>query len=162
MAPAIWVHTAALRKVPQWLACPLQLEVQNDTDLGSFPNILGRHSDGQPQWLNLVRHSDGIRRCIAVQPNYLCGQASQLKPLALKNWRGKNRAKENAEGKTSHPWKGRTSFAVQCFRLSYSDWLSISRLFLPIHNSVGRRNMLHQVPSTNWVNTITSTTCQKM
>ncbi len=158
----MWMHTAALRKVPQWRACPLQLEVQNDTDLGSFPNILGRHSDGPSQWLNLGRHSDGIRLCIAAQPNYLCGQAPQLKPLALKTWRGKNRAKENAGDKTSHPWKGRASFAIQCFRLSFSDWLSISGIFLPIHNSVGRRNMSHQVPSTDRVNTITSTTSQKM
>ncbi len=33
LEPAMWRHTAALRKVP----CPLQLEVQNDSDLGASP-----------------------------------------------------------------------------------------------------------------------------
>ena len=31
------------------------------------------------------------------------------------------RVQENAEDTTSHSWNGRTPFAVQCFRLSYSD-----------------------------------------
>ena len=33
----------------------------------------------------------------------------------------KTRVQENAEDTTSHPWIGRTPFAVQFFRLSYSD-----------------------------------------
>ena len=33
----------------------------------------------------------------------------------------KTRVQENAEDTTSHSWNGRTPFAVQCFRLSYSD-----------------------------------------
>ena len=50
----------------------------------------------------------------------------------------KTRVQENT---TSHSWNGRTPFAVQCFRLSYSDWLSVSRIVLPLHKSFGRRNM---------------------
>ena len=53
----------------------------------------------------------------------------------------KTRVQENAEDTTSHSWNGRTPFAVQCFRLSYSDWLSVSRIVLPLHKSFGRRNM---------------------
>ena len=53
----------------------------------------------------------------------------------------KTRVQENAEDTTSHSWDGRTHFAVQCFRLSYSDWLSVSRIVLPLHKSLGRRNM---------------------
>ncbi len=62
---------------------------------------------------------------------------------------------------TSHPWKGRTCFAIQCFRLLCSDWLSIFRIFLRIHSSVDVA-----ICSINWsripVNTITSTTRQKL
>ena len=53
----------------------------------------------------------------------------------------KTRVQENAEDTTSHSWNSRTPFAVQCFRLSYSDWLSVSRIVLPLHKSLGRRNM---------------------
>ena len=53
----------------------------------------------------------------------------------------KTRVQENAEDTTSHSWNGRTPFAVQCFLLSYSDWLSVSRIVLPLHKSLGRRNM---------------------
>ncbi len=42
---------------------------------------------------------------------------------------------------SSHSWKGMTCFAVQCFGLLYSDWLSILRRFLPIHSSLGRRRL---------------------
>ncbi len=73
---------------------------------------------------------------------------SQLKLLAqkkLKSWI----VQENVQGSTSHTWKGMTFCAVQCFRLSYSDWCSTFRIFLPIHKSVGRCNMSHQVWSTD-------------
>jgi hypothetical protein len=40
-----------------------------------------------------------------------------------------------------------TFYAGQCFRLSYLR--STFRIFLPIHKSVGRRNMSHQVSSTD-------------
>ena len=53
----------------------------------------------------------------------------------------KTRVQENAEDTTSHSWNSRTPFAVQCFGLSYSDWLSVSRIVLPLHKSLGRRNM---------------------
>ena len=39
-----------------------------------------------------------------------------------------------------HHWKGRTYFAVQCFWLLFSFWLSISRIFLQIHKSVGQQS----------------------
>jgi hypothetical protein len=45
----------------------------------------------------------------------------------------------------SHPWKGKICFAVQCFGLLYSNSLSIFKIFLPIHSSVGCRNLLHQL-----------------
>ena len=48
---------------------------------------------------------------------------------------------DEVQGFTSHPWKGIPFYAVQCFRLSYYDWLSTFRILLPIINSVGRRNM---------------------
>ena len=62
-----------------------------------------------------------------------------IKPLAkkLKGWI----VQDEVQGFTSHPWKGIPFYAVQCFRLSYYDWLSTFRILLPIINSVGRRNM---------------------
>ena len=58
---------------------------------------------------------------------------------------------------TCHHWKGRTYFAVQCFWLLFSFWLSISRIFLQIHKSVGHSNLSHQLIA----NSITSTTRQQ-
>ena len=46
-------------------------------------------------------------------------------------------------------WKGMTFYAVQRFRLSYSDWRPTFRKILPIHKSVGRRNMSHEVSWTD-------------
>ncbi len=45
----------------------------------------------------------------------------------------------------AHLWKGKTCFVVQCFKLLYSDSLSIFRIFLPIHSSVECRNLSHQL-----------------
>ncbi len=57
-----------------------------------------------------------------------------------KNWRVES-CNGNVLGATCHPWKGRTFYAVQCFRLSYSDWLFTIRKFMSIHKCFGRRNM---------------------
>ena len=75
----MWRHTAALRKVP----CPLQLEIQNDSNLGVFhfllvvlheivvvPELLSE--SGQ---LQFDSHSDGSS--ITAQPVF-CALAMQL------------------------------------------------------------------------------------
>ena len=61
------------------------------------------------------------------------------------------------ERATCNHWKGRTYFTVQCFWLLFSFWLSISRIFLQIHKSVGHSNLSHQ----RIANSITSTTRQQ-
>ena len=61
------------------------------------------------------------------------------------------------ERATCNHWKGRTYFTVQCFWLLFSFWLSISRIFLQIHKSVGHSNLSHQ----RIANSITSTTRQE-
>ena len=71
-----------------------------------------------------------------------------IKTFGTKKIEELNHARE-CRGSTSQPWKGMTFYAVQCFRLSYSDWRSNFRIFLPIHKSVARRNMSHQVSSTD-------------
>ena len=81
-----------------------------------------------------------IRRHCTAHQNYLCVQVSQFKPLAQEIEEAAGLCERNA-GVNFHPWKSRAIFAVQCFGLLYFDLFPIFRIFMPIHKSVGRRNM---------------------
>ena len=129
-----------------------------DSRIGG-PGPVARHIACQSQWCWLKKQSGraSARRQVDVdvcksgglvhaqagpvsQKNWFCGPASQLKPSTLQKLKSQI-VQENVQGFTSQPWKGMTFNAVQCFRLSYSDQRSTFRIFVPIHNSVWRRNM---------------------
>ena len=64
-----------------------------------------------------------------ITKNCFCGPASQLKHYTFQTLKSLI-VHENVEGFSSQPWKGMAFYAVQCFRLLYSDWRSTFLAYL--------------------------------
>ncbi len=118
----------------------------------------------RPGLCQVIGVNNGLTACLVLGPrlfvytkcimcsikctqNKLFVWAGSIKTFGAKNKIEELIVQENVQGSTTHTWKGMTFYAVQCFRLSFSDWRSTFRIFLLIHKSVRRCSMSHQVSS---------------